>query len=106
EVLEQAAQGRAGGLFILGEAGVGKSRLLAEARRLAAARGLRVASAACLPLTTPFPLDPMLDLLRSLGQPLGLAVAGSHGEVFGTAVEQLEQASVPGPLLLCLDDMH
>jgi DNA-binding CsgD family transcriptional regulator len=106
ELLATARQGRAGGLFILGEAGVGKSRLLAEARRLAGAEGLRVASAACLPLTTPFPLDPVLDLLRSLGQPLGVAAPGSQGELFRTAVEQLEQASVPGPLLLCLDDIH
>jgi DNA-binding CsgD family transcriptional regulator len=106
ELLARARQGRAGGLFVLGEAGVGKSRVLAEARRLADEEGLRVASAACLPMTTPFPLDPVLDLLRSVGQPLGFAVPGSHGELFWTAVEQLELASVAGPLLLCLDDVH
>jgi Cdc6-like AAA superfamily ATPase len=43
---------RARGLFVVGEGGVGKTRLLAEARRLAADQGLRVAHAACLPLTT------------------------------------------------------
>ncbi len=106
ELLEAVGQGHAGGLFVLGEAGVGKSRLVAEARQMAVQRGFRTAVAGCLPLTTSLPLDPVLALLRSLGQPLGFAVGDSPREVFWSVVEQLELASVPGPLLLCLDDMQ
>ena len=106
ELLEAVGQGHAGGLFVLGEAGVGKSRLVAEARQMALQRGFRTAVAGCLPLTTSLPLDPVLALLRSLGQPLGFAVGDSPREVFWSVVEQLELASVPSPLLLCLDDMQ
>ena len=106
ELLDSACRGRAGGLFILGDAGVGKSRLVAEAQRLALERGVRVARAACLRLTTPLPLDPVLDLLRSLGQPVGFAAGDSPREAFWTVLGHLEQASVPGPLLLCLDDVQ
>jgi DNA-binding CsgD family transcriptional regulator len=105
-LLDEVEHGRAAGLFVLGEAGVGKSSLISEAQRMASRRGVRVASAACLPLTAPLPLDPVVDLLRTLGQPLGFAVGESPREVFWTVVEHLEQASVPGPLLLCLDDLQ
>lgn len=105
-LLDAAANGRAGGLFVLGEAGVGKSRLIREAERMAGERGLRTVGAACLPLITPLPLDPVLGLLRLLGEPLGPIVGGSPREVFWTVVERLEQASVSGPLLLSLDDMQ
>jgi DNA-binding CsgD family transcriptional regulator/DNA-binding transcriptional ArsR family regulator len=105
-LLDTVGEGRAGGLFVLGEAGVGKSRLLAEAATLAADRGVRVATTTCLQLTTPLPLDPVLDLSRSLGQPVGFTVGESPRDVFWAVVERLEQASVAGPLLLCLDDMQ
>ena len=105
-LLDAAASGRAGGLFVLGEAGVGKSRLIREAQRMAGERGLRTAAAGCLPLTTPLPLDPVLGLLHSLGDPLRPIVGESSREAFRTVVERLEQASVSGPLLLCLDDMQ
>ena len=39
--LEAARDGHGGALFLLGEAGVGKSRLTREAERVAQARGLR-----------------------------------------------------------------
>jgi DNA-binding CsgD family transcriptional regulator len=105
-LLDTVERGHAGGVFVLGEAGIGKSSLISEAARMASGRGIRVASAGCLPLTTPLPLDPVLDLLRMLGQPLGFAVGESPRDVFWAVVEQFEQASVPGPVLLCLDDMQ
>ena len=106
ELLDAASDGRAGGLFVAGQAGVGKSRLLAEAKRLALGRGMRVASAACLPLTTPLPMDPIHELLRSLGQTRGGALDAPSRDIFPVVLERIEQASVPGPLLLCLDDMQ
>lgn len=106
ELLDRAQQGRAGGLFVLGEAGAGKSRLIAEARHTAVRRGVRVAGATCLPLTTPLPLDPVHELLRSLGQPIASTVGESPRDLFRVVLEQVEQATVPGPLLLCVDDMQ
>jgi predicted ATPase len=106
ELLDRAQQGRGGGVFILGEAGAGKSRLIAEARQMAVLLGVRVAGASCLPLTTPLPLDPVHDLLRSLGQPIASTVGESPRDSFRLVLEQVEQATVPGPLLLCVDDMQ
>jgi predicted ATPase len=106
ELLDRAGQARAGGLLVVGQAGVGKSRLLTEARRMAMERGVRVAGAGCLPLTTPLPLDPIHQLLRSLGQPRNSAADEPAPDMFRVVLERVEQISVPGPLLLCLDDMQ
>ena len=106
DLLDRAQQGRAGGLFLLGEPGVGKSRLLHEGTRLAIERGVRVALASCLPLTTPLPLDPLTQLLRSIGESVGVTVNGPSAERFWTIIERLEQTSVLGPVLLCLDDVQ
>jgi DNA-binding CsgD family transcriptional regulator/tetratricopeptide (TPR) repeat protein len=68
---------------------------------------MRVAYASCLPLTTQLPFDPALALLRALGEPLDVPlVCGSSQELFGMVVQRLEQASVSGPVLLCLDDLQ
>jgi predicted ATPase len=105
-LVQAALEGRAGGLFVLGEAGVGKTRLLAEAARIGAERGLRVARASCLPLTTVLPLDPVLELVRALGEPAASGSGGPLQELFWTVVERLERASVDGPVLLCVDDLQ
>jgi predicted ATPase len=105
--LARVGEGGAPGLFVVGEPGVGKTRLLTEASRIATERGMRVARASCLPLTTVLAFDPALELLRSLGAPVGShLVRGSPRELFGVLVEQLEQASVAGPALLCVDDLQ
>ena len=107
ELIRSVRQGRGGGLFVVGESGVGKSRLLSEAARLAADSGVRVGRAGCLPLTTQLPFDPALELLRSLREPVGLGlIGGSPRELFGAVAERVEQASVFGPLLLCVDDLQ
>ena len=105
-LVQAALEGRAGGLFVLGEAGVGKTRLLTEAARIGAERGLRVARASCLPLTTVLPLDPALELVRALGEPVPSGSGGPLQELFWTVVERLERASVDGPVLLCVDDLQ
>lgn len=107
ELIGAVRQGRGGGLIIVGEPGVGKGRLMSEAARLAAEGGVRVGRAGCLPLVTQLPFDPALELLRSLREPVGLGlIGGSPRELFGTVVDRLEQASVSGPLLLCVDDLQ
>jgi DNA-binding CsgD family transcriptional regulator len=105
--LARVGEGGAPGLFVVGEPGVGKTRLLTEASGIATERGMRVARASCLPLTTVLAFDPALELLRSLSAPVGShLVRGSPRELFGVLVEQLEQASVAGPALLCVDDLQ
>ena len=106
QLVQTAVEGRAGGLFVLGEAGVGKTRLLTEAARIGAERGVRVARASCLPLTTVLPLDPVLELVRALGRPVPSGSGGPLQELFWMVVERLERASVDGPVLLCVDDLQ
>ena len=106
QLVQTALEGRAGGLFVFGEAGIGKTRLLSEAARIAAEQGTRVARASCLPLTTVLPLDPALELVRALGDPAPSGSGGPLRELFWTVVERLERASVEGPVLLCLDDLQ
>jgi len=104
-LIDDVCRGGAGGMFVLGEAGAGKTRLLAEAAERAAERGVRVARASCLPVTAQLPFDVVLDLLRSLGTPVA-AMEGSPRDVFGILVERLEHHATVGPLLLCLDNLQ
>ena len=51
-------------VLLLGDAGVGKSRLTSELVRLLTQRGRRCLSASCLPMATRLPLLPIVNLLR------------------------------------------
>ncbi len=51
--------------LIAGEAGMGKSRLLAEAGTYAAARGLQVLQGNCFPESSSSPYAPLIELVRS-----------------------------------------
>ena len=55
-VVEGVLARRSGGVLVEGVAGIGKTRLLAEAAAAAAGRDVSVARSACLPLTTALPL--------------------------------------------------
>ncbi len=55
-------------LLVVGDAGVGKTRLVAEGIRRAAADGLIVAAGGCLPLAEKLPLLPVADALAELGR--------------------------------------
>ena len=105
-VVEEAREGRARGLLVRGAPGVGKTRLLREAGSEATTRGVRVARSGCLPLSTPLPFDPVLELLRSLGEPLSPGLIESPRELFGIVVDRFERATLDGPLVLCLDDLQ
>jgi DNA-binding CsgD family transcriptional regulator len=105
-VIESARAGRSAGIILVGEPGIGKSRMLHEAARMAVGSGLRVATAACLPLTVALPLDPVLELLRSLDGRARRPSFAAHTELFSLALERLERLSVDGPLLLCVDDLQ
>ena len=65
DVLERAMAGRVGTTLIGGEAGVGKTRLLAEFRARAASGGLRVLEGGCVDLGDGArPYDPFVAALR------------------------------------------
>jgi class 3 adenylate cyclase/tetratricopeptide (TPR) repeat protein len=66
ENLETALAGSGRAVRLVGEAGVGKSRLLAALVEMAYARGMRVVSATCLSYTSSIPYAAWGELLKSL----------------------------------------
>jgi DNA-binding CsgD family transcriptional regulator len=105
--IRRVSGGRGGALFVLGEPGAGKTRLLAEGIRIAAQHGARTARTACLPVTTQLAFDPALELLRQLGLSVPPAILDGPGhELFGVLVQRLQDAAAQGPILLCLDDLQ
>jgi len=131
----EALAGRASALLIQGDVGSGKSRLLLEAARIAAAQGMRAASARAAGVGLR-PMGILNDLAREiLDLPEGesgqvrAAVQGLIGQeaasarffaevlLGGTVLEQdappehhwfvlLRAAASRGPLALLLDDLH
>lgn len=77
EKLATALTGSGQAVRLVGEAGVGKSRLLAALIDLARERGMRIVSAACLSYTASIPYAAWGELLKSL---CGM-VAGESSEV-------------------------
>jgi predicted ATPase len=64
-LIEQARQGHGQVLLLSGEAGIGKSRLLAEGKRQASEEGFLLLQGACFPTDRSSPYAPVLDLLSS-----------------------------------------
>jgi DNA-binding CsgD family transcriptional regulator len=62
-------------MVVVGEAGVGKTRLLTEAVRQARSAGVTVLVGFCLPLTDSVPFLPVTEALRALGSAGGIPVA-------------------------------
>lgn len=65
ESLQQVQNGSGQTVLIAGEAGVGKSRLVAEAKTHAADRGFVLLQGACFQADSASPYAPLLDLLRT-----------------------------------------
>ena len=63
-LLEQARAGRGHTGLIVGEAGIGKSRLLAELKATAIEQGLVILQGRCFEPDRVLPYTPLLDLLR------------------------------------------
>jgi predicted ATPase len=65
DLLDDVDRNRARVVLLSGEAGIGKSRMVAEARSFAVGRGLVVLEAACFPQDRACPYAPLLDLVRA-----------------------------------------
>ncbi|HKE81704.1 MAG TPA: AAA family ATPase [Solirubrobacteraceae bacterium] len=118
DALGRCAGGTPAVVVVGGEAGIGKSRLLAELATRAGEAGARVLWGQCVGLEeAAIPLLPVADALRALpddggprdvvsvpaGAGLGAApVARMHALV----LERLEDASASAPAVLLLEDVH
>lgn len=69
-LLEDAARGRGRLSLLMGEAGVGKSRLVREVGVLARAKGMTVLVGRAVPGASALPFRPLIEALRPAGQSL------------------------------------
>ena len=98
-----------GGRLVLveGEAGIGKTSLLAQFRGLVPA-GTRVLVGSCDPLSTPRPLGPLVDIAPRLGPDFAHLVAATppapRDRVFASLLAALQQTE--DGLVVMLDDLH
>jgi len=76
-LVDQAKRGEGQVALISGEAGIGKSRLVAEAKAYAASQGFFPLQGNCFQKDSAFPYAPFLDLLRSYFSSSSL-VTGHH----------------------------
>lgn len=122
-LVQQAQAGHGGAVVVRGEAGVGKSALLAGAADRAETTGARVLRARGVESETQLPfaalhqlLHPLAELVVSLPEPqatalnAALAVSPAEGvdrfSVFAGTVSLLSTAAVDQPLVCVLDDAH
>ena len=129
-LLDEAAHGRAIAALVSGDAGVGKSRLVAEVAALAAERGFTVLTGQCAEIGDSVPYLPFADALRAASPELEAAVKtrpvlarllpdgadGQRGEgdwagltrqqMFGAVLGLLTELAADKPVLLILEDLH
>jgi class 3 adenylate cyclase/tetratricopeptide (TPR) repeat protein len=107
EAVEQAASGHGQIVAVVGEPGVGKSRLLYEFIHSERPRGWLVLQSDSVPYGKPIPYLPVAQLLRDYfrlnGQDDAPAVAGKVANVVSSLGEALEDAVAP--LLWLLDSL-
>jgi hypothetical protein len=113
--LDQTAEGR-GLLFLLsGEPGIGKTRLMSEVSREAAARGWRAASGRCWEEGGAPAYWPWIQAVRALGGSFEQLAAASGESVapetarfrlFDAVAGFLKKTAHDRPLIVVLDDLH
>ena len=127
--LERAVDGRPTGLLLAGDAGVGKSRMVAETVERAAAAGYAVLTGRCLDSTAALPYLPFTEVVGQLvaGRPEQLTThpelqrllpgrpPGETGRedremgqlrVFDAMLSALDTLTAEAPALLVLEDLH
>ncbi|MFD0366622.1 helix-turn-helix transcriptional regulator [Streptomyces sp. NPDC127114] len=114
ERLDALGRGEGGIVRVEGPAGIGRSRILAEAAASARRRGLRVFEGAADPDEQFVPLGPLLEGVLSGEEPLSGAqrlrdLAATPGQRFWLLQElgdRLREAARNGSLLVVLDDLQ
>ncbi|MFF5504637.1 AAA family ATPase [Streptomyces roseolus] len=114
ERLDALGPGQGGIVRVEGPAGIGRSRILAEAAASARRRGVRVFEGAADPDQQFVPLGPLLEGVLSGEEPLPGAprlrdLAATPGQRFWLLQElgdRLREAARNGPLLVVLDDLQ
>jgi predicted ATPase len=108
-LLDDARSGRGRAALVLGEAGIGKTRLAEAFAAASANAGSRVAWGRCTEAESPA-YWPWRQLLRALRGTTSLGVThdgpGGRDVLFATVANELEQAAAVGPMLLVVDDIH
>ncbi len=96
--LTQVGQGSGQVVLVGGEAGIGKSRLVTEARRRADQRGWQMVQGHCFEPDVVFPYAPLIDLLRTYlaGRPV-TEVATLLGPLASEVVKLLPELALPLP---------
>src|SRR6516162_8311661 len=131
-LLDDAEAGRSVVALVSGDAGVGKSRLVAEVTQLAAGRGFTVLSGQCAELGDSVPYLPLADALRGAAQACevrdalssrpalimllpegggGLTIDSDRSglarqQMFGGVLGLLAELAAATPVLLVLEDLH
>jgi DNA-binding SARP family transcriptional activator len=110
-LLDQADNGTASCALLVGEPGIGKSRLAAELAREARERGFTVLLGRCSPDEGAPPFWPWVSALDGLGEELPRieAAAGDEGARFRAweEISRLVRDAARGrPVLLVIDDLH
>jgi predicted ATPase len=103
-LIDRSRSGRGQVALICGEAGIGKSRLVAEAKVYAAAQDFRLLQGSCFQVDSSYPYAPLLDLLRFYATPTTLATdLGSFAPDFARLLPELA-LSLSEPLPVPLPD--
>src|SRR6266852_5152475 len=96
-LIDQGKSGRGQVALLSGEAGIGKSRLVAEAKVAAAAQGFLLLQGNCFQPDISSPYAPLLDLLRSSAARQLAAAVTSELAPFARELHQLLPDVVPLP---------
>jgi DNA-binding CsgD family transcriptional regulator len=129
-LLDQATEGRAVAALVSGDAGAGKSRLVAEVMTVAAERGFTVLCGQCAEIGDSVPYLPFADAIRTASPEIEAAVkarpvlarllpdgGGPHQaeadwagltrqQMFGAVLGLLAELSAQAPVLLVIEDLH
>ena len=102
----QAASSHGGLVFINGDAGVGKSRLISEFCSSLVKSRWRIGLGTCLEVANR-PYGPVLDVLDRLGGvPFGIGAAETQHEQFDAIVDRLRAIAARSALLVVIEDVH
>src|SRR2546421_3983441 len=96
-LIDQVKSGRGQVALLSGEAGVGKSRLVAETKAYAAAQGFLLLQGNCFQTDVSYPYAPLLDLLRSSAAHQLAAATASEMALFVRGLHLLVPDVVPLP---------